>query len=103
MKEPITVNEDQADIDMAQQEQDNEKNEVTIADIIEQLNKSASSKSNSSTQEDQQNDSKEDLQSEPKVTTQNTKPNMESTQGSEVETKNNLVINEDITEQSTRD
>ena len=49
----IVVNECNSDIDMSQQE--TSEREVTITDIIEEINKSSSSKSNNSTQEELEN------------------------------------------------
>ena len=82
---PVVVNEVDADIDMGQ---------VTITAIIEELNKSMSSKGNSSTHEE--------LQDIASMETLISNSNNASTQGSEGE-PGQLVINEDTLEQSTRD
>ena len=95
MSTPIIVNGSPSDIEMNQQDPDAEKNEVTITAIIEELIKSMSSKGNNSTKEEPQGDSK--------VETFSSNHNNVSTQGSEGEIENHLVINGDTLEQSIRD
>ena len=76
------VNEYSSDVDMSEQEQKDNEQEVTITAILEEINKSASSKSNNSIREEQLNE-----------------PGLNNMRSSEVEFEGNWVINE----QSTRD
>ena len=58
---PVVINASNSDVDMSQQEQENNEQEVTITAIIEELNRSISSKGNSSTQEGPLEDSKVEI------------------------------------------
>ena len=91
MSTPIIVNEGHSDIEMVQQDLDTEENELIFTAIIEELNKSISSKGNSSTQKEPP----VDLKVEESISDHN----YIITQGSEGEIENNLVINEDTLEQ----
>ena len=79
---PIDVNDANSDVDMSQQEQETNEHEVTITAILEEINKSSSSKSKNSVREEQSNES-----------------GLNNMQSSEVEFEGNLVNNE----QSIRD
>ena len=79
---PIEVNEVQEEIDMYQHEKDTGEQEITITEILEEINKSSSTKSDNSILEDQSNKSRNN-----------------NTQHYEVESEINLVVDE----QSTRD
>ena len=49
---PAVVNENNSDVHMSQQEQETNEQEVTITAILEEINKSSSSKSNNSIREE---------------------------------------------------
>ena len=76
---PIEVSDAQEDEDMPQQEQETKEQEVTITGILEEINKSSSSKSNNSMREEQSNE-----------------PGLNNTQSSE----GNFVINDTMNQQS---
>ena len=79
---PIDINDAHSDVYMAQQEQETNEHEITITAILEEINKSSSTKSNNSIREDHPNET-----------------GLKNTQGSEVESKSNVAVYE----QSTRD